>query len=421
MATTTPRIRNTALQEARRDRNLSQEEVVALLRSNGVPGATTRQYQRFEAGTVEWPQPAYRRALSAVFRRPITELGFMDPEDPMHRRNLIMGAASVAAAALVGEPFARLEYALSKQRPGAITAADAEALLRASTELYEREAVETAATLMPDLARHLDYLAALLAVGTLPDSVRRTLTLAAGTTAVLGGWVSHDQGRIDHAVGYWTSAVKAAEATGDGPLLGCVLTYESYIIGAGGDHAGAVLKLRQASGYVRGRADAQARAWVSARMAEEAAAVGDHATALTSLAEAMTAHDYADPDGGRPWAKFFDASRLASMGVAVYGAMDHPQLLPAADSVMASLPEDRRKTKAVILGDVSLARVRGGDLDAGCALAHQALTETVAGEAMLGYQRLRTLRPMLEAHTDAAPVRALLPELDAAGITVQAA
>lgn len=108
------------------------------------------------------------------------------------------------------------------------------------------------------------------------------------------------------------------------------------------------------------------------------------------------------------------------MGVSTYGRLDHPQLLPAADAVMDSLGPDRQKTRAIILGDVATARVASGDLDAGVELARQALAASVEGQAVLGYQRLRALRPKLEEHRDVAAVRRLLPELDAAGITAAA-
>jgi len=417
---TGPFIRNEKLRTARRDAGLSQDGLVARLRSNGVPSLSKKQLQRWESGEVAWPQGPYREALRRIFDRTPAELGFTDPEDPMHnRREVLTAAAGLAAAAVLPiASYARLEYALT-HRPSVVTAQDAEALLRASGELYDREATETAASLTPDLSRHLDLIAALLSVGTLPESVRRTLVLAGGTAACLGGWISHDQGAVADAAGYWKAAIDAAKASGDGPLLSCVLTYQSYVHAGRGDHQSAWALLQQAGTTVRARGHAQARAWISARQAEEAAALGEHGSALASLAEAMTAYDYVDQAeaDARPWVRFFDSARLGSMGVAAYGLMQHPQLVPAADAVMASLGEGREKTRAVILGDVATARIASGDLDAGCELARQALVATVQGEAMLGYQRLRALRPKLDEHQDVSAVRQLLPELDAAGIT----
>jgi hypothetical protein len=90
---------------------------------------------------------------------------------------------------------------------------------------------------------------------------------------------------------------------------------------------------------------------------------------------------------------------------------------PAADAVMASLTPDNLKTRAIILSDVAAARVTAGDLDVGCELAYRALAATLDGQVRLSRQRLTALRPVLDEHQAAEPVRALLPVLDAAGIS----
>lgn len=418
---TTPRRPNTKLRAARNRLGLSQEELAARLRRSGAPACSKRQVQRWEAGGGTWPQAHYRQALAVVFDvEDLAELGFHDtatPEDqdPMHRRTLLAGAAGLAAAAAGSEPWARLAYALERA-PLTLTPADGDHLLAVTNALYDREALEPAAALAPDLDAHLDVLTGLLRLQ-LGDELRRTLTLAAGTTATLAGWCQHDLGETRAAHGYWDVAVRAARESGDGPLLACTLAYMSYEAAGRGDHAAAWQLLDTAGEHVRSPAHAQARAWIAARQAEEAAALGDHGPALISLERALTSFDYADPGTSRPWVRFFDSARLGSMAVSTYGLMQHPQTQPAADAVIASLGEGNAKTRAVILSDVATARVRGGDLDAGCDYALQALRATVDQRAILGYQRLAALRPALEQHGDATAVRALLPQLDAAGIT----
>lgn len=415
------RQRNDALRRARVDLGLSLTDLAARLRAHGAPASChKRLVQKWEAGETRWPQGVYRQALRAVFNCSMAELGFRDPnepqdQDPVHRRNLLAAAAGLAAAAAVPEPYLRLEYALTRA-PASLTAVDGEHLLAVTNELHEREALVTARELQPELAAHADLLAGLLRLP-LGDELRRTLTLCAAQTCSLGGWLAHDTGDLTDAAGYWNSAISAARAAGDGPTLACVLCYQSYAAAGRGDHAAAWQLLDAAAQYVRSPQHAQARAWISARQAEEAAALGETGPALISLERAMTAFDYAQPDQARPWVKFFDNSRLGSMAVATYGRLGHPETQAAADSVISSLTPDRVKTKAIILSDVATARISAGDLDEGCDLARRALTATVEGEAILGRQRLIALRPQLDVHADAAPVRALLPALDAAGIT----
>jgi hypothetical protein len=414
------RQRNDALRRARVELGLSLTDLAALLRAHGAPASChKRLIQKWEAGETRWPQGVYRQALRAVFDRSMAELGFLDPseldQDHVHRRTALRAAAGLAAAAALSEPYARLEFAL-RRAPGSLTAADGDHLIAVTDQLYEREALVTARELAPELDAHADMLAGLLQLP-LTDELRRALTLCAAQTATLGGWLAHDLGRLDDARGYWSSAITAAQAAGDGPTLACVMCYQSYALAGRGDHRGAWQLLDNAAQYVRSPQHAQARAWISARQAEEAAAIGEAGPALISLERAMTAYDYADPANARPWVKFFDGSRLGSMAVNTYGLMQHPETQAAADAVMASLGAGNQKTRAVILSDVATARVKAGDLDEGCDLARRALTATIQGEAILGRQRLVALRPQLDAHADAAPVKALLPALDAAGIT----
>lgn len=417
--TTTP---NHKFRAARDRLKLSQDEMAMELRRLGAPASCTKRLvQRWESGVTAWPTAAYRRALTTLTKLSAQQLGFRAPAaaheddlDPMYRRTLLTSVAFLAAAGAI-EPYARLQHALA--RPGRpLTRADAEHLLADTDTFFTREATETAAALAPDLARHLGLVTALLTLAA-DESVRRTLVLAAGTTAALAGWCAMDTGDQASADGYWAAAVSAAKESGDGPLLSLVMAYLSYQHAGRGDHAGAWELLDAAGRHVRSRADAQARSWIAARQAEEAAALGQGAPALVALERAMTAHDYIDTTSPRAWVDFFDGARLGSMAVATYGRLQHPQLGQAADAVMDSLGPDMLKTRAVILGDVAGARLAAGNLDEGCAIARQALAATVSGEAILGRERLAALLPALTAHQDAAEARALRADLAAAGIT----
>lgn len=421
-APTVVRQRNEALRRARSDLGLSLTDLAARLCAEGAPASCSKRLiSKWEAGDVAWPQGVYRRALVRVFGCPVSQLGFHDPaeplDDPVHRRTFLTAAAGLTVGAGT-EPYLRLQYALTRA-PASLTAKDGEHLLEVTNALHAREAEVTARELQPELAAHADLLAGLLRLP-LGDELRRTLALCAAQTASLGGWLAHDLGELNAAAGYWNAAISGAKEAGDGPTLACVLCYQSYDAAGRGDHRAAFGLLEAAAQYVRSREHAQARAWISARQAEEAAALGQSGPSLIALERAMTSFDYADPADARPWVKFFDNARLASMCVRAYGELQHPETQSAADAVMASLGPGNQKTRAVILGDVATARVRAGDLDEGCDLARRALAATVEGEAILGRQRLTALRPSLDAHADAAPVKALLPALDAAGITAAA-
>lgn len=339
-----------------------------------------------------------------------------------YRRQVIASAAALTAAAISDfsyASYARLEYTLRRGRM-ALTASDGDHLQAETQRLYERETLVPASVLAPEVDTHLATLSGLLALP-LGDSLRRVVALCASETALLGGWLALDRSDLIGTQGFWNSSIDAAGEAGDGPALAATLAYMSYAESAAGNHQNAWQLLETAGDHVHSPRQAKARSWIAARQAEEAAALNEHRPALIALERAMTAADYIDQEvTDRPWVIFFDSARLGSMAVSTYGQLNHPRTQDAADAVLAALDPNHVKTRAVILGDVASARLAAGDLDAGCALAGQALDVTVASAASLGRARLAALRPRLEANADAAPVRALLPRLDAAGITIPA-
>lgn len=393
---------NTAFRAARIAAHMSQDDLVRALESRGFR-TSKRNVQRYESGETTRPNYAARRALEQALGVTYDELGFApDVIDEMviDRRELLTLAAGAAVAA--SDPMDRLRHALATDRAPDREAVDG--LEHTTALLYEREEYETAAALAVDLDRHVDTLSWSLNAAR-GESMQRRLTVTAGEAAALAGWVAYDLGHHDRARGYWQLALDAARTAGDGPVIALVLSYLSYLSAERREHQQAWVWLDEASQHVKAPEHARARAWIAGRQAEEAAALGD-ASALISLERAMTAMDYAGD--GRPWARFFDNSRLGSMAVATYGRLRHPELVPAADAVLGSIRD--AKTRAVILGDVATAYIGTGDIDRGCAVATQALDVTLATEATLGRQRLTALRPTVAA-LDAAPARELTQRL----------
>jgi hypothetical protein len=93
---TTPR-RDTLLAALVRERRLTQDEAVALLRERarlmGIAGGrfnlTVRQFQRWVAGQVKLPHPTQCRVLEAEYGRPVEELMAPPPGCTPGRRGLL--------------------------------------------------------------------------------------------------------------------------------------------------------------------------------------------------------------------------------------------------------------------------------------------------------------------------------------------
>lgn len=368
-----------------------------------------RQVQRWESGESAACRPVYQRALEQATGRRVEDLGFAYADNApasaqvmlaqATRRHFVAAAALTASAGALTEPWGRLGRAL--QFPARLDSEGLDLLEQMGADHFTQEEHTPARLLAAHVGAHVDLLSLLLAGAA--EKHRTRLTVLAGESAALAGWLAWDTGNPAAARGYWRSAIDAAKQVSDGPSLACVLAYLSYLASSQGDVREAVALLETAGEQVRSREHAAARSWISARAAEEAALLGD-GSAYIALERAMTSFDYAEAGSGRPWVRFFDNARLGSMAVSTYARLNHPEVDGAADAVMGSLGEGQHKTRAVILGDVAVGRAAHGDLDAAVAVAERALEETVKGEAVLGRERLTGLRPALEASRSPAAV-----------------
>ena len=390
---------NVALRRARRALGLSQADFAHALQRAGWASCDRRTIQRYESGAITNPRYLSQRALSAVTMLPFEELGFPpeeEEEQDVNRRQLLTLTATGLMTGIGAEPFDRLNFVLQNHR--APDAAIVDHLEVTTAGLFDEEELVPGCALPAKIDEHVNLLTLMVSNARDPR-LRRRLTIAAGEACALAGWVAYDIGDTGQARKWWDTASTAAKAVDDGPLGALVLTYLSYLLGDQGDSRGAWQALDAASKHVRDRDQATARAWISARQAEEAATLGD-ASALFSLDRAMTVMDYAQP-GGRPWVRFFDNARLGALGIATYAKLGHPELGPAADAVLRSVREDA-KTRGIILADVASAQIKRGDLDQGYDLAEQALHAVDQSETIVGRQRLRALVPMLERRSPKA-------------------
>lgn len=392
------------------------------LRGDGaVPTLTRTEISRYERGT-RVPRPRIARLYALSYGVPEAELlrvaaadrkrrmatrtrtvddgdllGVGGGEEHDMRRRAFVGAALGAAA----EPWGRLSAVLDGT-PVDDTAADTCATR--TDAMFAAEERMPARQLYGGLAAHLDHITALLPAA---NEHRRQLLVAAGEAAALAGWLAFDMGERPLARRYYDTATRAGQAAGHPPVQALVLAYTSYAVD---DPARARSMLRAAQQLLRAPGSATARAWVSAREAEESAAMGDREGALRALERARTAYDYADPNGEQAWVRFFSRARLDSMTVATYARLDHPDLADVAVAALAALRPDDQKTRAVILGDVATAYTARGDYAQGAAVARDALAVTLGSEATLGRQRLSALAAGLP---DEPAARQLAEELRA--------
>ncbi|WP_251065076.1 helix-turn-helix domain-containing protein [Streptomyces sp. ISL-44] len=331
------------------------------------------------------PEQLQREAAAARARRR-DPAGREEQElDDMERRKLIGGA--VVGAAVASEPWGRLAFALAKGRR--VDADAAGALVKRASALHVSENHLTARQLRGHVEAHLDAITAALPHA--PDH-EKDLSIAAGETAALAGWIAWDLGDHAAARSYYRVTADCADAVGHPPLGALALTYASY----GADRPTRRLELlAQAVAHVRGRGNATAAAWIHARHAEEAAAIGDETAALCALDRARTAYEYADHTAEQAWVQFMTPARMDSLVLSVYGQLAHPGLAEAADAATRRLGGELSDAGVVILGDLAAALLAGGDIDQGVHVARRFAAAADARPNTMGRARARNVADRL--------------------------
>ncbi|MET8831309.1 helix-turn-helix transcriptional regulator [Streptomyces sp. NPDC004610] len=304
-----------------------------------------------------------------------------EEQDDVNRRRLLGGAAiGVSAAA---EPWGRLAFALDKGSK--IDTPSANALVERAAELHVRELNLSARQLQSTVESHLDAITQALPRA---GEKERALTIAAGETAALAGWLAWDLGQHDKAGAYYKVTSRCAGAAGYPPLRALALTYASYGTMAPKKK---LEILSQATQDVRGRGNAAAAAWVFGRHAEERAALGDGTGALRALERAHVAYDFADHASEQSWVRFVTPYRMDSLSLSVYGQLGRFELTSMADTAVDRLGKGLSAGGVVVLGDLSAALLRGGDVDRGIYVARQFVAASQAKPNTMGRQRARAV------------------------------
>ncbi|MFJ8886601.1 helix-turn-helix transcriptional regulator [Streptomyces sp. NPDC102402] len=326
-----------------------------------------------------------REAKAARARKRMGYANAGEDQDAVKRRTLLGGAAiGVSAAA---EPWGRLALALGKG--SMIDSPSAVALIDRAAELHVQELNLSARRLQSTVESHLDAITAALPRA---GEHERALTLAAGETAALAGWVAWDLGELDKADAYYKVTSQCAATAGHPPLRALALTYASY----GASTPKVKLEfLSQAANDVRGYGNATAAAWVLGRHAEEAAAAGDETGALRALDRARFAYDFADHASEQAWVRFVTPYRMDSLALSVYGRLRRPELTATADTAVHRLGAELPDGGVVVLGDLASALLRGGDVDQGIYVARQFASAAQAKPNTMGRERAAAMAASL--------------------------
>jgi hypothetical protein len=416
------------------------EAVRAAGNAMGVPNhCTKRLVQKWESGEHAACRPDYLRVLQAVTGFSARELGFRvlpdesgvtvgsgdEPEsaagehsDSDHGDSAENAAAAFAMSglteytsdAMIEGSMDRLRYAL--QHPSSVDSRTAEFVETATARLFDLQFHSPSRLLAPTVDRHLATVTALLTAAR-HEGVRRRLMVSAGRSAMLAGWLAFDRGDTPTSNRFWDTSISAAEGTLDGAVLAASLTCLSYSAARRGD-TGTAWQLAHTSSR-HSPDDARAASWATARVALYAAQLGEHEAALTALERSLElgAHlpNPRPGDGGTPWMRFFDLSRLLSSSARTAARLKDPRAADFAAQAIDALGPAKVKARAIILAEASLTAALVGELELCLDYGSSAATLTRDMDVSVAADILYEVVPLVLPYSDTRAVRELLPQL----------
>ncbi|TLF92942.1 helix-turn-helix transcriptional regulator [Nocardia cyriacigeorgica] len=402
---------NGALRAARqamglRSQSSLAEAVNAKARAIGLRvDVSTRTVRRWESADPPWPHAEHVSALEALFKRPITELGFTPPWDVVATPRL--GAPSPTVTAIAG---GRRVYTPTTSQIPASAAGDYIAVTASYRRLYWSA---PAARLHRTVTEH-----AQLGFDMLPQldgAARAVFAQAVSESSLLAGRLGFfDLQQPEPAQECLVRALQASYEADD-PLLGAAsLAHMAFIPAFSGAPSRAEEsrdRIRAARAFSRrGGANAEVEAWLDAVEAEVETKFGNYKRALDLIRHAEDI--YRDPSvvvqGTPEWMDWFSPVRLAGFKAATLMAAGRTnEARKLFDQILNDLPADAAKQRSIYLADQAAAAVVENDPELACKLLVDALDLLATNWYATAMDRVKAVRKSLTRWDSLPAVRDL--------------
>lgn len=364
-----------------------------------------RTVRRWESDDPPWPHPEHAAALEALFKRPITELGFSPPwrnsSEGRNAGDALSGNRIQAVQSRRGLTGAELPAAVVKNYV-AITVAHRGWYWSLPAKQLHRS-VAYHARLGSDLIPQVD--------------VRATVALAKAVSesALLSGRLEFfDLQQSDEAQSSFVLALQAAHEAADA-LLGCaVLAHMAFIPAFSGEAKRAEEareRVRAARAFARrGNGNHELTAWLDAVEAEVETRFGNTRQALNLIRHAEQSYALHNPQErpSPPWLDWFSPTRLAGFKAnTLVSAGDGRQALATLRQVLDELPAESVKQRSVYLADAAAACVLEKMPEEACRFLEDALDSIGEHWYATTLDRIKVVRQDLRKWDSLPQVRAL--------------
>ncbi|WP_086796913.1 hypothetical protein [Streptomyces caniscabiei] len=330
-------------------------------------GCTARLVAAWEDGDVLLPRPVYRRILTALTGRSLSELGFRpstpapsaapavathgpSAEDPVKRRAFLADGAGAALSllALADEPAAR---------PGRIGAGEVHRIDRAVATIYahDHDHGSGSGRLRRDASEALHTVYGWLHEGTFTERTGRRLRSATGHLSIAAGWLSYDSGRPADARSLYSEALAAARMADDHALEAHAFGCLSLLAKASGRPREAVSAAQGAQNAVRTYGSARMLALFCMREAGGWALLGDHAATDRAIVRAHQLYARGPAEADPDWLEFFQPAELAGLeALARADLAQHERAAAGAEQAVLLFGDAFARNRALYTADIAV-------------------------------------------------------------------
>ncbi|MDO0936571.1 helix-turn-helix transcriptional regulator [Streptomyces sp. DG2A-72] len=247
-------------------------------------------------------------------------------------------------------------------------------LQRTTDNLRTMDASDGSGTLTSLGNRHLQFLQHLLEETSYDEATGRRLAAIIADTATQTGWFVFDSGDRDRPLSYLYAALRAAKASQDARLGAGALSYIAIHGYSTGAPHHAVTAAQRARDKIRKLGTPALEAMLLTRQARGHAKLGERQAALAALGRAAELCAQGRSEHDPHWLYWINEGEIHGQAGSCYLDLGDPRSAVASFTKAreALNPTDHR-TRGLFLSRAATAHIEQGDLEAGCATAHEVL------------------------------------------------
>lgn len=362
-----PNVRLRAVREL--EFQMSRQEFAKLVVTTGRAmgehvGCSSRLVAAWEDGDVGCPRGVYRRILTKLTGRSMSQLGFRpttafprqpgaaayEPEQdgPVDRREFLRDGAGAALG------LARLGP-LPEKGTGRIGIADVRAVSQAVTTLYSHDQDHGSAALRRDASTALHTAYQWLHDGSFTDRTGKRLRSATGHLSIAAGWLSYDSGRAADARSLYGEALAAARIAEDPGLEGHAFGCLSLLAKASGRPREAISAAQGAQSVVRSFGSPRMLSLFAMREAGGWALLGDRTATDKAIVRAHHLYAKGPAEADPDWLEFFTPAELAGLEALARADLDqHERAAAGAEQAVLLHGEQFARNRALYQADVAI-------------------------------------------------------------------